>query len=155
MSSVNKFEYTREFVIFDLFDIPMYHGWVIDPQNTSLQEIINDNGLSYNQLIEKMLQQKQSNNEKHVHESLLIEQFFDENQSQLTHYGILQLNETMQENELAVFFRNNHFSTIWKHNVKKFQKKKKKTNFFLFRDEHFCLFLILVISITQRSFSKH
>ena len=45
---------------------------------------------------------------------LLIEQFLDEYRSQLTHYGILQLNQTMRDNQLAVFFRNNHFSTIWK-----------------------------------------
>ena len=49
---------------------------------------------------------------------LLIEQFLDENRSQLTHYGILQLNQTMRDNQLAVFFRNNHFSTIWKNQVK-------------------------------------
>ena len=51
---------------------------------------------------------------------LLIEQFLDENRSQLTHYGILQLNQTMRDNQLAVFFRNNHFSTIWKNQVKSF-----------------------------------
>ena len=48
---------------------------------------------------------------------LLIEQFLDENRSQLTHYGILQLKQTMRDNQLAVFFRNNHFSTIWKNQV--------------------------------------
>lgn len=51
------------------------------------------------------------------HSGILIEQFLDENRSQLTHYGILKLNETMRDNQLAVLFRNNHFSTIWKHNV--------------------------------------
>ena len=61
-------------------------------------------------------------NEKHLSmmenlSGLLIEQFLDENRSQLTHYGILQLNQTMRDNQLAVFFRNNHFSTIWKHQV--------------------------------------
>jgi hypothetical protein len=53
------------------------------------------------------------------HLGLLIEQFLDENRSQLTHYGILQLNQTMRDNQLAVFFRNNHFSTIWKIQVNK------------------------------------
>ena len=48
---------------------------------------------------------------------LLIEQFLDENRSQLTFYGLVQLNEAMEDFELAVFFRNNHFSTIWKNKV--------------------------------------
>ena len=53
------------------------------------------------------------------HSGRLIEQFLDDNRSQLTHYGIMQLNETMRDNQLAVLFRNNHFSTIWKNRVDK------------------------------------
>ncbi|CAF1021541.1 unnamed protein product [Rotaria sordida] len=115
-NGVDKFEYTRECIVFDLLGIQLFHGWVIDPQNNELQKIVNTNGSSYNQLVEKMIRQKQSNNEELARESLLIEQFLDENRSQLTHYGILQLHETMRDNQLAVFFRNNHFSTIWKNN---------------------------------------
>ena len=48
---------------------------------------------------------------------LLIEQFLEENRSQLTFYGLVQLNEAMEDRELAVFFRNNHFSTIWNNKV--------------------------------------
>ncbi|CAF2992500.1 unnamed protein product [Rotaria sp. Silwood2] len=115
-NGVDKFEYTRECIVFDLLGIQLFHGWVIDPQNNELQKIVNANGSSYNQLVEKMIRQRQSNREGLARESLLIEQFLEENRSQLTHYGILQLNETMRDNQLAVFFRNNHFSTIWKYN---------------------------------------
>ncbi|CAF1335830.1 unnamed protein product [Rotaria sp. Silwood1] len=115
-NGVDKFEYTKECIVFDLLDIQLFHGWVIDPQNNELQKIVNANGSSYNQLVEKMIQQRQSNNEELKQESYLIEQFLEENRSQLTHYGILQLNETMRDNQLAVFFRNNHFNTIWKNN---------------------------------------
>lgn len=48
----------------------------------------------------------------------MIEKFLEDNRSQLTHYGIYQLNQTLQNNQLAVLFRNNHFSTIWKNQVK-------------------------------------
>ena len=48
---------------------------------------------------------------------LLIEQFLDENRSQLTFYGLVQLSEAMEDRELAVLFRNNHFSAIWKNKV--------------------------------------
>jgi hypothetical protein len=114
-------------------NIQLFHGWLIDPQDTELQTIVAADAPSYNQLAEKMIRQRQSEREELVRESnsnetlrflsylyhsgLLIEQFLDENRSQLTHYGILQLNQTMRDNQLAVFFRNNHFSTIWKNQV--------------------------------------
>ena len=50
-----------------------------------------------------------------AHEGLLIQHFFESTGHQLTHYGLLQLHEHMQEDELAVFFRNNHFGTLTKH----------------------------------------
>ena len=44
----------------------------------------------------------------------MAEQFLDESASQLTYHGICELNAVIKEGELAVFFRNNHFSTIVK-----------------------------------------
>lgn len=29
---IDDFEFTRECAIFDLLDIPLYHGWIVDPQ---------------------------------------------------------------------------------------------------------------------------
>ena len=29
---ITEFEFTRESAIFDLLDIPLYHGWIVDPQ---------------------------------------------------------------------------------------------------------------------------
>jgi len=74
--SVDKFEYTRECVIFDLFNIQLYHGWVIDPQNSELQKIVNSNASSYNQLVEKMIHQRQSNKENLARESKIIKFLF-------------------------------------------------------------------------------
>lgn len=31
-SAVSDFEYTSECIIFDLFNIVLYHGWLVDPQ---------------------------------------------------------------------------------------------------------------------------
>ena len=44
----------------------------------------------------------------------MAEQFLDESASQLTYHGICELNAVMKEGQLAVFFRNNHFSTMVK-----------------------------------------
>lgn len=42
----------------------------------------------------------------------LIEQWMKETSSQLTFYGLTKLHEELQEGQLYVFFRNNHFSTL-------------------------------------------
>lgn len=31
-TGVSDFEYTPECIAFDLLDIPLYHGWLVDPQ---------------------------------------------------------------------------------------------------------------------------
>ncbi|GAB4817828.1 hypothetical protein N2152v2_004874 [Parachlorella kessleri] len=49
-----------------------------------------------------------------VHDALLIQQFLEGNPSQLTWHGLHALHEGLRENQLAVFFRNNHFNTVLK-----------------------------------------
>ncbi|KAK9814352.1 hypothetical protein WJX72_004386 [[Myrmecia] bisecta] len=49
-------------------------------------------------------------------EALLIQHFLESTSSQLTHYGLVRLHEGLKPRELAVFFRNNHFNTIFFHN---------------------------------------
>ncbi|KAJ7952395.1 putative FAM63A-like protein [Quillaja saponaria] len=44
----------------------------------------------------------------------LIRNFFKNNASQFTFYGLFCLQEGLKERELCVFFRNNHFSTMFK-----------------------------------------
>jgi hypothetical protein len=69
--SVDKFEYTRECIIFDLLNIQLFHGWIIDPQDTELRTIVTSDAPSYNQLAEKMIGQRQSDREELVRESKL------------------------------------------------------------------------------------
>ena len=74
------------------------------------------NGLSYNQLVEKIIANKNNTDNNLVTESLVAQNFLEESASQLTYHGLCELGTTMKENELAIFFRNNHFSTIYKRN---------------------------------------
>jgi hypothetical protein len=67
--SVDKFEFTRECIVFDLLRMQLFHGWVIDPQDKQLQKIVNSNASSYNKLVEKMIRQRQSNQEELTKES--------------------------------------------------------------------------------------
>ena len=73
-------------------------------------------GLSYNQLVEKIIANKNNTDSNLVTDSLVAQNFLEESASQLTYHGLCELGTTMKENELAIFFRNNHFSTIYKRN---------------------------------------
>lgn len=50
--SVSGFEFTRESGVFDLVGVPLYHGWLVDPQNPCYHVV---KELSYNQLVEMVI----------------------------------------------------------------------------------------------------
>jgi len=112
-TGVKDFEYTPECIIFDLLRIPLYHGWLLDPQTPEIVSAIGN--ASYNQIVEKAISQKCSDNADSVTEALIIEHFLERTASQLTYHGLSELSSAMCEEEIAVLFRNNHFSTIYKH----------------------------------------
>ncbi|GBG84165.1 hypothetical protein CBR_g38139 [Chara braunii] len=51
--NIHDFEFTRECAIFDLLDISIVHGWIIDPQDEPTCRIIGSH--SYNTLVEKLV----------------------------------------------------------------------------------------------------
>lgn len=135
---VNKHEYTEEISIFDSLSISLLHGWLYDPQDSAVASVIGD--LSYNHLIYKMVdyrsmmdqldagqenepeeEEAKQKREKLLQEGAIITQFMEESASQLTARGIFRLYEYMNDRQLAVFFRNNHFSTIFAYHGQLFQ----------------------------------
>ena len=70
--------------------------------------------LSYNQLVETIIDNKHSLDPELVTHSLIASQFLEDNGSQLTYHGLCELNSTLKDGELAVLFRNNHFSVMLK-----------------------------------------
>ncbi|XP_068171646.1 ubiquitin carboxyl-terminal hydrolase MINDY-2 isoform X2 [Antennarius striatus] len=111
-TGVRVFEYTPECIVFDLLDIPLYHGWLVDPQMHDIVKAVGN--CSYNQLVEKIISCKQSDNSGLAGEGIVAEQFLNNTATQLTYHGLCELTSTVQEGELCVFFRNNHFSTMIK-----------------------------------------
>jgi hypothetical protein len=61
------------------------------------------------------LQKKYDDLSKQARTAVQIEDFLSHTGHQLTHYGLSVLYETLPEGELCVFFRNNHFGTLTKH----------------------------------------
>ncbi|KAL8263972.1 hypothetical protein R6Q59_022102 [Mikania micrantha] len=50
---IDDFEFTRECAIFDLLDIPLYHGWIVDPQDSDTSNAIGSK--SYNTLMGELV----------------------------------------------------------------------------------------------------
>uniref|UniRef100_A0A8C3NSD8 Ubiquitin carboxyl-terminal hydrolase n=1 Tax=Cyanoderma ruficeps TaxID=181631 RepID=A0A8C3NSD8_9PASS len=109
-TGVSDFEYTPECIVFDLLNIPLYHGWLVDPQ------VKPGAGPGRGQaLVEKIITCKHASDSSLVSEGLVAEQFLEATASQLTFHGLCELTARAREGELGVFFRNNHFSTMIKH----------------------------------------
>jgi hypothetical protein len=52
---------------------------------------------------------------KTINDGMVIKEFLDRTASQLSYEGLLALHEAVRERELAVFFRNSHFSAMMKY----------------------------------------
>lgn len=55
-----------------------------------------------------------------IHEAIIMSEFLESYKTQLTQEGLKMLQAKINQNELAGFFRNNHFSTIFKYKGKLF-----------------------------------
>mmetsp|Transcript_4420 Transcript_4420/g.12388 ORF Transcript_4420/g.12388 Transcript_4420/m.12388 type:complete len:378 (+) Transcript_4420:142-1275(+) len=124
-SEVHKFEFTSECLVFDVLDIRLVHGWIIDPQEDAAKIILHGD-LSYNQLVDRLIEfhsalagvqdetAKPADKERILREGALIESFLNTSASQLTYMGLLKLHHDLRNGDFCVFFRNNHFSTLLK-----------------------------------------
>lgn len=123
--SCDSFEYTKELCLFDIMRVPLKHGWVQDPQDIVEAHVVRN--LSFNQAMNRLVQFQevsatlssdipldfQSDDVRQIiSEGHILQTFLKLHSSQLTILGLEQILNTMSENEVAVMFRNNHFTTI-------------------------------------------
>lgn len=111
-TGITDFEYTPECIIFDLLRIPLYHGWLIDPESSVLQDAIGNQ--SYNQLVDNIITNKASSDPVISTKVLVAEDFLERTASQLTVHGLSELKSKILDNEIGILFRNNHFLTLFK-----------------------------------------
>ena len=139
---VDHYEYTPQLTAWDMFRIQLVHGWIVDP-NSAEADVIQS--LTYNVLVEKIIQAQDAAAElepleaespdittfddntlversnkihqlRHVAtQGTLMEHFLESTSHQLTSFGLEQLRRHLANEQLAVFFRNNHFALMTKH----------------------------------------
>jgi ubiquitin carboxyl-terminal hydrolase MINDY-1/2 len=119
------FESTPDMRLYGAFSVPLLHGWLPEPGSDAL-EAFTRSAQTYEdaqaiQFGEEELDYKLSHDgltpdEQRVWEDInSIKNFLKQYPTQLTPYGLELVQETLSSGSFAIMFRNDHFSTIYKH----------------------------------------
>lgn len=122
------FEDTKEMSFYRIFQIPLIHGWLPSKQDASYDALKRQAG-SYedaqNLLFrEEELEDKLSNpegeglteEEQALYQDVMnIKSFLYTSATQLTTWGLEVITKAMRPGSVAILFRNDHFSTLYRH----------------------------------------
>jgi hypothetical protein len=119
------FENTRDMKLYRTFNLPLMHGWLPDPGSDAYRafdRIAKTYETSqYVQFQEEELDARlQSGEALSTDEQQMftdihaIKEFLNLWPTQLTNYGLKTMREMLQPGQVAILFRNDHFSTLYK-----------------------------------------
>jgi len=119
------FEDTTEMQLYSTFAVPLIHGWV-PPRNHPAFAALSRSANSYEEaqnlmFAEEELEDKLSHQGLDPSEQLLLEDiatikyFLSSSATQLTGYGLDSITESLAPGQIAILFRNDHFSTLYRH----------------------------------------
>ncbi|KAL2155434.1 hypothetical protein VTH82DRAFT_176 [Thermothelomyces myriococcoides] len=121
------FEHTREMALYSTFSIPLIHGWLPSKDDAAYDAFSRQAG-SYedaqNLLFrEEELEDKLCNSaqgltpeEQQIYQDVLtIKSFLSISATQLTKFGLEVIKQAMKPGSIAILFRNDHFSTLYRH----------------------------------------
>uniref|UniRef100_A0A060TDE2 ARAD1D05786p n=1 Tax=Blastobotrys adeninivorans TaxID=409370 RepID=A0A060TDE2_BLAAD len=108
------FEDTPEMALFRAYDVDIVHGWICDPEDPEYSTIAEIGSYDESQSI---IVRDESEADSNLHSlAEAARHFISTNATQLTPYGLSFLRELLYSDCPAVLFRNDHFSTVVKHN---------------------------------------
>lgn len=96
----------------NLFGLNFMHGWVLDSDIKLIQELE-----TFDEVQLSILEHTNSNEESGSSKDQLYvysSEWLEDNKSQMTIFGLEKLRHTLEQNEFTIFFRNNHFNTLFK-----------------------------------------
>ncbi|EKD16172.1 DUF455 domain protein [Drepanopeziza brunnea f. sp. 'multigermtubi' MB_m1] len=119
------FEETREMKLYSTFSVPLIHGWLPEV-NSPAYAALKRSAQSYEEcqnmmfheevLEEKLRAEGLSFEEQATLEDInTIKAFFASNATQLTPYGLNIITASIMPGGVAILFRNDHFSTLYRH----------------------------------------
>ncbi|KAF4622749.1 hypothetical protein G7Y89_g14278 [Cudoniella acicularis] len=119
------FEDTREMKLYSTFSIPLIHGWIPDRDSPayialsrSAKSYEDAQNLMFHEevLEEKLVRDGLSFEEQAILEDITtIKAFFSSNATQLTPFGLEAITKSLAPGAVAILFRNDHFSTLYRH----------------------------------------
>ncbi|KAK3683444.1 hypothetical protein B0T22DRAFT_500968 [Podospora appendiculata] len=122
------FEHTREMELYATFSIPLIHGW-LPSKDDAVHDSFARQAASYedtqNLLFrEEELEEKLSSShhqgltedEQQIYQDILtIKSYLSISATQLTPWGLSVIRKSMRPGSVAILFRNDHFSTLYRH----------------------------------------
>ena len=119
------FEQTQDLILYGAFAIPLVHGWLpqrSDPARAAFAraaptyEDAQTIQFGEEELEIKLRRGGLTANEQQLWEDIVsIRKFFSTYPTQLTRYGLNVVSESLFPGAFAIMFRNDHFSTVYKH----------------------------------------
>jgi hypothetical protein len=119
------FEETREMKLYGTFSIPLIHGW-LPPKSSPAYAALARSAPTYEDAQNLMFREEELE-EKLQSEGLgfedqatledisTIKAFFLSSATQLTEFGLETIQKSLAPGSVAILFRNDHFSTLYKH----------------------------------------
>lgn len=123
-SKSEMFEETREMRLYSTFSVRLLHGWM-PPPNTAIYAAFERNAHTFEdaqniQFLEPELEDKQRaeglvpGEQQTLQDIRAIKSFLETWPTQLTDNGLEYIAETLAPGQIAILFRNDHFSTLYK-----------------------------------------
>ena len=124
---MGSFLQTSDLQLYGTFGVPLVHGWVVPP-SSQVHESLTRVG-QYHEDIQLLHFRKEEledrvfrggtltpNEEQAMSDIQLVQQFVDvDNATQLSTFGLNRLAEILAPGSVSILFRNDHFSTLYKH----------------------------------------
>jgi hypothetical protein len=127
-TSAGVFYETSDLRFYDAFRVPLLHGWIAEP--TSNAHASMTQVAQYYEDIQLLPFRKEELEDRVIHSGSTlnadeqrlisdidtIQYFVDvENATQLSFFGLSHLSKTLAPGSISILFRNDHFSTLYKH----------------------------------------
>lgn len=123
-SKAGAFEETKEMRLYSTFSIPLIHGWVpaqdtgayaaFERSAQSFEDAQNIQFLEF-ELEDKLRAEGLSDQEQLALQDIqVIKSFLSSWPTQLTDHGLSTISKTLRPGQIAILFRNDHFSTVYK-----------------------------------------
>jgi len=119
------FEDTREMKLYSTFSMPLIHGWLPEAGTPAFAALSRSaktyedaqNLMFHEEGLEDKLQREGLSFEEQatLEDIATIKAFFASNATQLTPYGLQTITTSLAPGAVAILFRNDHFSTLYRH----------------------------------------